>query len=104
MNLPALDENRLRAATTDEIHTALFLQLVSGHAQMALILLGELPHPDTGHPAPSDASSGKVFIDQLEMLEARTRGNLNTEETRMLEQALRVTRRALASVLDRQSG
>ncbi|MCW5558017.1 MAG: DUF1844 domain-containing protein, partial [Verrucomicrobiae bacterium] len=93
----------LRAATTDEIHTALFVQLVSGHAQMALTLLGELPHPDTGSLAPPDAAGGKMFIDQLEMLEARTRGNLNAEEIRVLQQALRVTRRALAAVLDRQS-
>ncbi|MBN8247671.1 MAG: DUF1844 domain-containing protein [Verrucomicrobia bacterium] len=103
MNVPPLDEEGLKAASTEEIHVALFLQLVSGHAQMALLFLGELPHPDTGQPGIPDVPSGKMFIDQLEMLEVRTRGNLNAEETRVLQQALHATRQALAAVLDRQS-
>lgn len=103
MTTPPLDEEGLRAATTDEIHAALFVQLVSGHAQMALVFLGELPHPDTGQPGIPDIPSGKIFIDQLEMLESRTRGNLGDEERRVLQQALQVTRQALAAVLDRQS-
>lgn len=103
MNPPALDEEGLRTASTDEIHAALFVQLVSGHAQMALMFLGELPHPDTGRPGVPDVPSGKMFIDQLEMLQVRTRGNLNAEETRVLQQALQATRRALAAVLDRSS-
>jgi len=102
MKPPSLDEERLRAATTDEIHSALFVQLVSGHAQLALLLLGELPHPDTGQPAAPDLASAKVYVDQLEMIEARTRGNLNDEEVRVLQQALRVTRRAMTGVLERQ--
>jgi hypothetical protein len=100
MNPPSLNEDALRGASVDEIHSALFEQLVAGHAQMALMFLGEIPHPDTGHTGPPSIENAKVFIDQLEMLESRTRGNLNAAESRVLAQALRVTRKALASVME----
>lgn len=100
MNPPSLNEDALREASVDEIHSALFEQLVTGHAQMALMFLGEIPHPDTGHAGPPSIENAKIFIDQLEMLESRTRGNLNAAESRVLAQALRVTRTALASVMD----
>lgn len=100
MNPPFLNEDALRGASVDEIHSALFEQLVTGHAQMALMFLGEIPHPETGRAGPPSVENAKVFIDQLEMLESRTRGNLNAAESRVLAQALRVTRGALASVMD----
>ncbi|MFO1458763.1 MAG: DUF1844 domain-containing protein [Verrucomicrobiota bacterium] len=100
MNPPSLNEDALRGASVDEIHSALFEQLVAGHAQMALMFLGEIPHPETGHTAPPSIENAKMFIDQLEMLESRTRGNLSAAESRVLTQALRVTRKALASVMD----
>lgn len=100
MNPPSLNEDALQGASVDEIHSALFEQLVTGHAQMALMFLGEIPHPDTGHTGPPSIENAKIFIDQLEMLESRTRGNLSATEMRVLAQALRVTRKALASVMD----
>lgn len=100
MKPPALDEDRLQSASTDEIHAALFGQLVSGHAQMALILMGTLAHPETGQATPASPEEAKMFIDQLEMLESRTRGNLTAEETRILKQALGVTRKAFEELIE----
>jgi len=97
-----LDEDRLQSASLDEIHAALFGQLVSGHAQMALIFLGQMPHPETGQPGAPSPAEAKLFIDQLEMLESRTRGNLSPDEVQILRQALTVTRQAFAEVMDRQ--
>lgn len=100
MKSPALDEDRLQSASIPEIHSALFGQLVAGHAQMALVLLGRMPHPETGQPASPAVEDAKVFIDQLEMLEAKTHGNLNAGELRLLKEVLGVTRQALVEVLD----
>lgn len=100
MTSPELDEDRLRTASTDEIHSALFAQLVTGHAQMALMLLGQIPHPETGQQVPPSLVDAKMFIDQLEMIRARTRGNLNAEETQLLQQTLTAVHQAMTAVMD----
>lgn len=100
MTPPALDEDRLRTASTDEIHSALFGQLVSGHAQMALMLLGQISHPETGQQVSPSLADAKMFIDQLEMIQAKTRGNLNADETRLLQQALTAVHQAMTAVMD----
>lgn len=95
-----LDEDRLNSASTAEIHSALFGQLVAGHAQMALVLLGKLPHPESGKPLSPLPEDGKMFIDQLEMLETKTRGNLTPEEAGLLQQALSISRQALSELIE----
>lgn len=100
MNASPLDEDRLQSASTAEIHRALFEDFVAGHAQMALMLLGQIENPDTGSRHAPDVAAAKRFIDQLEMLEVKTRGNLSGPETHLLRRSLRVTRDALAAVLD----
>ncbi|MSU31353.1 MAG: DUF1844 domain-containing protein [Pedosphaera sp.] len=73
---------------TAATHAALFEQLVSGHAQMVLTFLGKLPDPHTGEPAEPDLTAAKIFIDQLDMLQVKTRGHLGASETRLLERTL----------------
>jgi hypothetical protein len=51
------------------------------------MLLGRTPHPETGQPM-RDLDAAKLFIDQLEMLEVKTKGNLNPQETTLLKQSL----------------
>ena len=70
---------------TEEMHSALFAYLVMQQANMAMMLLGKTPHPETGQTV-QDLESAKLFIDQLEMLEAKTKGNLNAEESKLLKQ------------------
>lgn len=89
--------------STPEIMAALFAEMVMQLASTALIFLGRLPHPDSGETV-VDVESAKMFIDQLEMLEFKTRGNLGPEETRTIREAIDASKEAFAEALDRQIG
>jgi hypothetical protein len=67
--------------------SALFAQLVIQQANMAMLLLGKVPHPQTGETV-RDLEAARLFIEQLEMLEAKTKGNLSKEEAQLLNQTL----------------
>jgi len=71
----------------DQIHSALFAQMVMQQSNLALMLLGKTPHPETGKTL-RDLDAAKLFIDQLEMLEVKTKGNLNPQEAALLKQSL----------------
>jgi hypothetical protein len=66
---------------------ALFLQLVLGLSQSAMIALGKLMNPIT-RKVETDLAAARDTIDTLAALEARTRGNLEPDEARVLQQAL----------------
>jgi hypothetical protein len=85
----------------DEAVSALFANLVIQSSNMALIFLGRLPHPETGKHE-TDLESARLFIDQLEMFEVKTRGNLNAEEQKLLTQNLTALRLAFVEAVDRQ--
>lgn len=103
-NNPPLRESELAGATLEEIHSALFEQLVGGHAQMALTFLGKIPNPQTGELEEPDLEAGKIFIDQLEMLTAKTEGNLSEKEKNFLDKALGTARAAFAGLLNKDVG
>ena len=67
--------------------SALFAHLVIQNTNMALMFLGKVPHPQSGETV-QDLETAKMFIDQLEMLEAKTKGNLTPEEAKLLKQSL----------------
>lgn len=71
----------------DDPQSALFAGLVLQQTQMALMFLGQIPHPEKGEPI-KDLEGARLFIDTLEMLQARTRGNLKPDEETMLKQSL----------------
>jgi hypothetical protein len=75
------------AADRDERAAALFAEMVLQQANLAMLLLGKIPHPQTGKTA-RDLEGAKMFIDQLEMLEVKTRGNLSRDEEKLLKQSL----------------
>jgi hypothetical protein len=67
-----------------------------GNAEMAQ-RLGRIPSPD-GRPIPPNLEAGKLLIDQLEMVQEKTRGNLSGQETTILEEALKNVRLAFVEV------
>jgi len=69
----------------------LFAQLVMQQSNMALMLLGKVAHPESGKVF-QDVDAARLFIDQLEMLQAKTRGNLSKEEESLLKQTLMTLR------------
>lgn len=99
MNSPSLDEDSLSDADRAGIMTALFKQLVMQQTNMALMFLGKIPHPETEEIL-DDPESAKLYVDQLEMLETKTMGNLNEEEAKLLEKGLAAAREALVEKLD----
>ena len=52
-------------------------------AQQAAMFLGRIPNPQTNEPE-INLPYARMFIDMLEMLQDKTRGNLSNEETQML--------------------
>lgn len=90
---------RSETASPAEIQAALFAQLVMQQANMAFMLLGRIPDPSTGEMH-RDLEAAKLFIDQLEMLEAKTKGNLNPPETALLQQSLTALRLAYVEAME----
>ena len=66
---------------------ALFLQLVLGLQQSAMISLGKLMNPIT-RKVETDLETARATIDTLGAIDARTRGNLEPDEARVLQQVL----------------
>src|SRR5262249_62322324 len=81
---------------------ALFLQLILGLSQSAMIALGKLQNPIT-RKIEVDLEAARATIDTLAALEDRTRGNLSSEEARVLQQALSSLRLNYVDVLKQQS-
>ena len=83
----------------DEIHAALFAQMVMQQSSLALMFLGVTPHPETGKKL-FDLDSAQMFIAQLDMLEAKTRGNLSADEAALLKQSLATVRMAFVQAVN----
>jgi hypothetical protein len=103
MNNPQPSENRPANSGRAEEHSALFAHLVLQQSNMAVMLLGKTAHPETGQIV-RDLEAAKLFIDQLEMLEAKTRGNLSKEEAGLLKQSLMSLRLAFVEAVESAPG
>jgi hypothetical protein len=101
MSEPAPGTQHPGPAPGDDLQTSLFLDLVAQHAEMALMFLGRIPHPQTGKTV-QDLETARLFISQLEMLEAKTKGNLSAREQALLKQGLMATRMAFVEVVEAQ--
>jgi cell division septation protein DedD len=64
-----------------------FIEFVMMHAQNAALFLGQIPNPKTGE-GEVNLELAKMFIDQLAMIQEKTRGNLANEESTVLRNAL----------------
>lgn len=67
--------------------TQRFIEFVMMQAQQAAMFLGRIPNPQTGEPE-VNLEVARMFIDQLEMIHEKTRGNLNKEEGEILSRVL----------------
>ena len=64
-----------------------FVEFVMMHAQNAALFLGQIPNPKTGQ-GEVNLELAKIFIDQLSMIQEKTRGNLTSDEMTVLKNAL----------------
>jgi hypothetical protein len=67
--------------------TQRFIEFVMMQAQNAALFLGQIPNPQTGQPE-VNLEVARMFIDQLGMIQEKTRGNLTSEESTVLRNAL----------------
>lgn len=87
-----------RSADEDKL-SALFAQLIMQQANMAMMLLGKISHPETGEVT-KDLDAAQLFIDELEMLEVKTSGNLTKQEAGLLKQSLMSLRLAFVEAVE----
>jgi hypothetical protein len=64
-----------------------FIEFVMMHAQNAALFLGQIPNPKTGE-GEVNLELAKMFIDQLAMIQEKTRANLTNEESTVLRNTL----------------
>ena len=99
MSDTAMPQHDLGPMSREEMMSALFAQLVIQQSNMAMLLMGKVPHPQTGQ-IHRDVEAARLFIDQLEMLEAKTKGNLTKEEDQILKQSLMSLRMAFVQAVE----
>jgi len=83
----------------EDLMAALFVNLVMQQTQMALMLLGRVAHPESGQTV-QDVEGARMLIDQLEMLEVKTRGNLTEPEAKLLKQNLMALHMAFVEAVE----
>jgi len=64
-----------------------FGSFLVGLSTQALMLLGDIPDPQSGRPQ-QDLVGAQQLIDIIGMLELKTRGNLDREEAQLIEAIL----------------
>ena len=74
-----------------------FVQFVMMQVQNIFYVLGRIPSPD-GRPIPPNLEAAKLLIDQLEMVQEKTRGNLSAQESSILDDALKNVRLSFVEV------
>ena len=64
-----------------------FIEFVMMQAQNAALFLGQIPNPQTGQ-GEVNLDMAKLFIDQLAMIQEKTRSNLTNEEAGVLRNTI----------------
>ncbi len=80
-----------------------FAELVNLIVMQAMAGLGLLPGPN-GERFPPSLEAAKHFIDMLQVLEDKTKGNLTADEKRLLDQVLYETRMTYVQIAGAAAG
>jgi len=72
----------------DANHNILFMQLIIQNQQIALMSMGKIKNPVT-NKIERNLEHAKIYIDTLDMLQARTKGNLSDYEEKFLTETLK---------------
>jgi len=81
--------------------TQRFIEFVLMQAQNAAFTLGQIPHPQTGK-AEVNLDMAQLLIDQLVMIQEKTKGNLNTDESRILAGTISNLQMGFVEVVQKQ--
>lgn len=99
MSEPATTPKEVSGLSREEMHSVLFAQIIMQLSNMAMMMLGKMPGPQSGENL-RDLEAARHFIDQLEALEAKTKGNLSKEEVALLKQTLMALRLAFVEAVE----
>ena len=77
----------IQQATNSADLTQKFIELVMMQAQQAALCLGQMAHPSTGK-AEINLDAARMFIDHLEIIREKTKGNLSKDEEKILTSVL----------------
>ena len=80
-----------------------FIEFVMMQAQNAALFLGQIPNPQTGE-GEVNLGLARMFIDQLAMIQEKTRGNLSNEEAAVLRNTLSNLQMAFVEVSQNEAG
>ncbi len=80
-----------------------FIEFIMMQAQNAALFLGQIPNPQTGQ-GEVNLELAKMFIDQLAMIQEKTRGNLSNEEAAVLKNTIANLQMAFVEVSQAQGG
>lgn len=80
-----------------------FIEFVMMQAQNAALFLGQIPNPKTGE-GEVNLDVARMFIDQLEMIQEKTRGNLSNDETAVLRNTISNLQMAYVEVAEQLKG
>ena len=80
-----------------------FIEFIMMQAQNAALFLGQIPNPQTGQ-GEVNLELAKMFIDQLGMIQEKTRGNLTSEEAAVLKNTLSNLQMAFVEVSQEKRG
>lgn len=67
-------------------HDQMFFGLIMQYQQLAMMAMGKLARPEGGMRL--DLQEATIFIDMLECIQAKTKGNLSADEQRYLDSTL----------------
>lgn len=93
----------IQPTTNSSDLTQRFVYFVQMQMQNVMLCLGLIDHPSAPKGDP-DLQAAKMFIDQLEMIREKTRGNLTTEEEKFLTGVLSELQMAFVQVAGAQGG
>src|SRR4051794_14169357 len=80
-----------------------FIEFIMMHAQNAALFLGQIPNPQTGE-GEVNLELARMFIDQLAMIQEKTRGNLSNEEAAVLRNTISNLQMAFVEVSQSSGG
>lgn len=72
----------------DANHNILFMQLIIQNQQIAMMAMGKIKNPVTDK-IERNLEHAKIYIDTLDMLLAKTKGNLSDYEEKFLTETLK---------------
>jgi len=93
----------IQQATNSADLTQRFIELVMMNAQQAALCLGQIAHPSSGK-AEVNLPAAKMFIDHLEIIHEKTRGNLTKDEEKILSSVLAELQLAFVQVSNAAGG